>query len=202
MAGHGAPPRCSPDAALSPGRESRTTAPERPALALIDESHHFRNPATRRYTSVAPWLVHAPVLLASATPVVNRLDDLAHQLLLAVRDDCLAGRGCPSLEALSRGQPLPPSGIWSSAGRLRPRSREPPPPSCATHWAAPRGRCSTASTVCRSHPTGVSLALSGWSFCGRWHRALPRSPAHCAGMSGCCIMRPRLPVPERNSPER
>jgi hypothetical protein len=85
--------------------------PERPALALIDESHHFRNPATRRYACVAPWLVHAPVLLASGTPVVNRLDDLAHQLLLAVRDDCLAGRGCPSLlEALSRGQPPPALG--------------------------------------------------------------------------------------------
>ena len=70
----------------------------RPDLVVIDESHHFRNPATRRYAHVAPWLVGSRVLLVSATPVVNRLDDLAHQLLLAVRDDCLAGRGCPSLQ--------------------------------------------------------------------------------------------------------
>jgi hypothetical protein len=71
----------------------------RPDLVIIDESHHFRNPATRRYAHVAPWLVGIRVLLVSATPVVNHLEDLAHQLLLAVRDDCLAGRGCPSLQA-------------------------------------------------------------------------------------------------------
>jgi superfamily II DNA or RNA helicase len=27
------------------------------ALVIIDESHHFRNPLTRRYAHVAPWLV-------------------------------------------------------------------------------------------------------------------------------------------------
>jgi hypothetical protein len=74
------------------------------SLAIVDESHHFRNPATRRYENVAPWLVGRPVLLLSGTPVVNRLMDLGHQLLLAVRDDCLRSRGCPSLlEALAGG---------------------------------------------------------------------------------------------------
>jgi hypothetical protein len=68
-------------------------------LVIIDESHHFRNPLTRRYAHVAPWLVGRRVLLLSATPVVNRLDDLAHQLLLGVRDDALIADGVASLRA-------------------------------------------------------------------------------------------------------
>ncbi|MEP6687994.1 MAG: helicase-related protein [Gemmatimonadales bacterium] len=67
-------------------------------LVVIDESHHFRNPRTRRYAQVAPWLVGRPVLLLSATPVVNRLADLAHQLLLGVRDDALVADGVVSLK--------------------------------------------------------------------------------------------------------
>jgi superfamily II DNA or RNA helicase len=68
-------------------------------LVIIDESHHFRNPRTRRYRHVAPWLAGRPVLLLSATPIVNRLDDLTHQLLLGVRDDALLADGVPSLRA-------------------------------------------------------------------------------------------------------
>ena len=84
-----------------------------PRLVIIDESHHFRNPETRRYRALAPWLVGRSVLLLSATPVVNRLSDLAHQLLLGARDDTLrpfgiaslarmlgSGRGDPALGAL------------------------------------------------------------------------------------------------------
>jgi superfamily II DNA or RNA helicase len=73
-------------------------------LVIIDESHHFRNPRTRRYAFAAPWLVGRPVLLLSATPVVNRLDDLAHQLLLGVRDDALVAEGVVSLrDSLAHG---------------------------------------------------------------------------------------------------
>lgn len=68
-------------------------------LVVIDESHHFRRPRTRRYAHVAPWLVGRPVLLLSATPIVNRMDDLAHQLLLGVRDDALLPDGVVSLRA-------------------------------------------------------------------------------------------------------
>jgi hypothetical protein len=68
-------------------------------LVIVDECHHFRNPLTRRYARVAPWLVGRRVLLLSATPVVNRLDDLAHQLLLGVRDDALVADGMVSLRA-------------------------------------------------------------------------------------------------------
>ena len=69
-------------------------------LVLIDESHHFRNRHTRRYAHVARWLVGRPALMVTATPVVNRLNDLAHQLRLAVRDDALSLEGVPSLGTL------------------------------------------------------------------------------------------------------
>lgn len=79
---------------------SRGALPVAGGLAIIDESHHFRNPLTRRYAAVAPWLVGRRALLLSATPVVNRLDDLAAQLRLAVRDDALAASGVGSLSLL------------------------------------------------------------------------------------------------------
>jgi superfamily II DNA or RNA helicase len=79
---------------------SRGRLPEiRSGLVIIDESHHFRNPRTQRYRHIAPWLLGRQVLLLSATPIVNRLDDLAHQLLLGARDDALAADGVVSLRA-------------------------------------------------------------------------------------------------------
>lgn len=91
---------------------SRGRAPAREGrLVIIDESHRFRTPDTRRYHTVAPWLVGSRVLLLSATPVVNRLTDLAHQLLLGVRDDALAARGVPSLRRmLEQGESAPALG--------------------------------------------------------------------------------------------
>jgi hypothetical protein len=82
-------------------RVSRGNLPRvRPRLVVVDESHRFRNPHTRRYRALAPWLVGIPVLLLSATPLVNRPEDIAHQLLLGVRDDALAWQGIPSLTEL------------------------------------------------------------------------------------------------------
>ena len=72
-------------------------------FVLIDESHHYRNPGTRRYRALAPWLVGRQALLVSATPVVNRLGDLAHQLALTLRDDVLSPQGVPSLAGLLDG---------------------------------------------------------------------------------------------------
>ena len=80
-------------------------------LVIIDESHHFRNPRTWRYQNLAPWLVGRRVLLVTATPIVNRGDDLAYQLLLAVRDNALVLDGVPSLKAALAGScPTPALG--------------------------------------------------------------------------------------------
>ncbi len=90
---------------VSHERASRGALPAAPpGLVIIDESHRFRTPACRRYRMVAPWLLPSRVLLLTATPVVNRLDDLLHQLLLALPDDALRHGGCASLRAsLGRG---------------------------------------------------------------------------------------------------
>ncbi len=82
-------------------RVSRGTLPrECGRLAVVDESHHFRNPATKRYGHLSGWLVGRRALLVSASPVVNRLADLQHQLALTIRDDALARHGVPSLARL------------------------------------------------------------------------------------------------------
>ncbi len=111
-------------------------------LVLIDEAHRFRHPHTQRYHRVAPWLVGRQVLLISATPVVNRLDDLLHLLLLAVRDDTLRSEGVISLrESLPRGRGL------AALGRLIVEARR------ATDQPA---RLGTAS-----HPTEREVLVAG-----------------------------------------
>jgi hypothetical protein len=69
-------------------------------LVIIDESHHFRTRSTKRYAFVADWLVNRTALLVTATPIINFLSDLGHQLLLAVRDNALAFDGIQSLREL------------------------------------------------------------------------------------------------------
>ncbi|MGH7734361.1 MAG: SNF2-related protein, partial [Gemmatimonadales bacterium] len=72
-------------------------------FVIIDESHRFRCPGTKRYQFLAPWMIGRHALLVTATPIVNDPVDLAHQLLLAVRHDALAALGVPSLPALLAG---------------------------------------------------------------------------------------------------
>jgi superfamily II DNA or RNA helicase len=80
-------------------------------LVLIDESHHLRNPHTRRYRHLAPWLVGRAALLITATPIVNHLMDLAHQLRLTIRDDALSLDGVSSLSAMLASEcPVPALG--------------------------------------------------------------------------------------------
>lgn len=81
---------------------SRGRLPTRDArVVILDESHWFRNSSTRRYRTLAPWLVGRRGILLSATPMVNQAADLAHQLRLFLRDDALAAAGLASLRALS-----------------------------------------------------------------------------------------------------
>jgi helicase-like protein/SNF2 domain-containing protein len=51
-------------------------------VIIIDESHHLRNPDTKRYTAVATLCANAQVILLSATPLQNRRADIAAQLAL------------------------------------------------------------------------------------------------------------------------
>jgi len=81
-------------------RASRGRLPPAGGVAIVDESHHFRNPATRRYEHAARWLVGRRAMLLTATPVVNRIADLCAQLALVLRDDALAHAGIASLRAL------------------------------------------------------------------------------------------------------
>ena len=76
--------------------------PAMSGLVIIDESHHFRNPGTVRYRTLAPWITGKPTLMLSATPVVNGADDLLHQLRLAVRGDALRACGVGSLQEAIR----------------------------------------------------------------------------------------------------
>lgn len=81
---------------VSRGRLPRRTR----GLVIIDESHHYRNRHTRRYRHLASWLTGRPALLVTATPIVNRLSDLGHQLWLAVRDNALMLDGIVSIRSL------------------------------------------------------------------------------------------------------
>ena len=53
---------------------------------IVDESHRFRTPSTRRYHALAAWCIGRHGILLSATPAVNRLEDLEHQLRLFAPD--------------------------------------------------------------------------------------------------------------------
>ncbi len=54
----------------------------RPDLLILDEAHHARNPATRRYGHIAQLARDAAVLMLTATPVHNRRPDLLALLSL------------------------------------------------------------------------------------------------------------------------
>lgn len=82
---------------ISRGRPPAT----KPAMVIIDESHWYREPTTRRYRVLAPWLIGSRCLLVTATPVVNDATDLGHQLRLCLRDDALSAAGLPSLRRLT-----------------------------------------------------------------------------------------------------
>lgn len=49
--------------------------PPRPSLLIIDEAHHARTATTHRYARLARLAMGTPVLLVTATPVVNSLRD-------------------------------------------------------------------------------------------------------------------------------
>ena len=73
-----APTRDANDARNAPHRAARGAT----RLVILDEAHHLRNAATRRYAAVAEFCRGAHVLLLSATPVHNHERDLAQLFAL------------------------------------------------------------------------------------------------------------------------
>ena len=75
-------------------------------IILVDESHNFRNPRTKRYRALMEIIrggkADTRVVLLTATPINNSVWDLYHQLMLITRGDdtWYAGRGpIPNLKA-------------------------------------------------------------------------------------------------------
>ena len=75
-------------------------------VILVDESHNFRNPRTKRYRALMEIVRGGKpdkrVVLLTATPINNSVWDLYHQLMLITRgeDTWYAGRGpVPNLKA-------------------------------------------------------------------------------------------------------
>lgn len=80
----------------------RTDAPflHRSKLIVVDEAHRFRNPQTKRYRALCDRSIGQPLLLVTASPVCNRLDDLLALLRVFAADDVLRQEGIPSLTSL------------------------------------------------------------------------------------------------------
>jgi hypothetical protein len=56
--------------------------PERPQLLVLDEAHHARNPASKRYVRLAELAWGTRVLILTATPIHNRGRDIRALLAL------------------------------------------------------------------------------------------------------------------------
>ncbi len=79
----------------------------RAALVIVDEAHHLRNPATRRWRRLATLARHARLLLLSATPIHNSARDLAAllSLFLGARAATLDAASLARLVVRRRGRP-------------------------------------------------------------------------------------------------
>ncbi|MDQ6689919.1 MAG: DEAD/DEAH box helicase [Gemmatimonadota bacterium] len=64
------------------GRASRLDSASSFDLLIVDEAHHARNPATRRYSRLKELARNAKLLLLTANPVHNRRDDMSSVLAL------------------------------------------------------------------------------------------------------------------------
>jgi SNF2 family DNA or RNA helicase len=83
-------------------RDPFVADPSRERLLIVDEAHAFRNRKTQRWAALARRSVAARLLLVTATPICNSLDDLASLIGLIAADDALRDRGVHSVDAAFR----------------------------------------------------------------------------------------------------
>ncbi|HXH90828.1 MAG TPA: DEAD/DEAH box helicase [Thermoanaerobaculia bacterium] len=67
-------------------------------LIVVDEAHAFRNRHTQRWCALARRSVCARLLLVTATPICNSVDDLLALVSLIAADDALRLRGVASID--------------------------------------------------------------------------------------------------------
>jgi superfamily II DNA or RNA helicase len=67
-------------------------------LVIVDEAHAFRNRRTQRWFALARRSVAARLLLITATPICNSIDDLHSLVMLIIADDALRGCGVASID--------------------------------------------------------------------------------------------------------
>jgi superfamily II DNA or RNA helicase len=67
-------------------------------LIVVDEAHAFRNRQTQRWCALARRSVCARLLLVTATPICNSVDDLLALVSLIAADDALRLRGVASID--------------------------------------------------------------------------------------------------------
>lgn len=83
-------------------RERFVPSAEPRRLVIVDEAHHFRNRSTRRFRALASRSIAHDILLVTATPLWNSIDECAALLSLLAPDDAFRSAGVFSLERAVR----------------------------------------------------------------------------------------------------
>lgn len=89
---------------VSSGKLADVTDYTKYSYVIVDESHRFRNEKTRSYEILKKICLGKKVILLSATPLNNRLDDLLAQIKLFQKGKASDIPGVSNLEAFFRKQ--------------------------------------------------------------------------------------------------
>lgn len=150
-------------------------------LVVLDEAHHARNPATKRYARLAALTARTPVLLLSATPIHNHADDLAALLALflgarawqlgdAQRASCIVRRERADVADTTLPALVPP--VWIPVGddqELLEQITALPPPlpprdgddgGALVHWGLARQWASSLGALLRALDRRLAIATA------------------------------------------
>lgn len=138
--------------------------PDAASLVIIDEAHRLRDATTIRVRTLAPWLRDRRVLLLTATPIVNRLDDLVALLRLILPEDAFRFDGVRMLGDLAE-HDVPPLAlrrvmIRSAQDAALHPSRTTPLVAAAAEEARSERAVEMVQRLTRRHRTGWSRLLA------------------------------------------